>query len=246
MEGAKSSVGSCELPTGVLRDDQKISKSVVFREMAGPEEDVLAAQSMSASQKISQILVNCTTDFDGERESSVIRKLIDKLVITDRWYLLTQLRCHSLGPRYEFKAKCPSCEHVEKLTVDLRETKVADAPHASQLFRDLELPSGKKVRWKVADGQVEAMIEQMAKKNPDKAATVALASRVTEIDGQPSTFAQVLNLSMRDRQVLRQAIDKGEGDFEDSFDAQCGACGTEYKVELQLEAESFFYPSATS
>lgn len=244
MENAKSAFGSCELPTGVYKD--RLLKEVVYREMSGQEEDVLASRTLTASQKITQIIAGCIREFDGEADPYAVRQCVDKLVITDRWYLLTKIRSHSLGPQYEFKAKCPSCEHIEKLTANLNETKVTNPPKATELFQEIALPSGKKVRWRVADTTVETNIEKLSQKNPDKAATVALFSRVTEVDGQPATLHQILNLSMRDRQALRKAIDENEGNFEDEFDATCSACGHDYKVELQLEAESFFYPSATS
>jgi hypothetical protein len=239
MENAKSSVGSCELMSGVKAESGEVLKQIVFRELAGPEEDALASQTMSVSQKISTILSNCVVEFGTQKEPTEIRKLIDKMVVTDRWLYLVKLRSLSLGSAYSFETKCPECSSSDKVTVDLNETSVKNAPAVDNPFRETILPSGTKVRWRLADGSVESKIEKMAK--PDNAATIALFCRADQINDRPATLADVKQMSMKDRMAWRKAIDQEEGDFDDTFETDCPSCGHHYSGEMRLDV-GFFFP----
>lgn len=238
MEGAKAAIGSCELPTGFRMDDQVIT-GITFREMAGPEEDTLAS-NMPVSQKLSQIMASCTKSIGTVSDPNKIRKLIDEMVISDRWFYLVQLRIHSLGSEYRFITKCPSCSQDDKVTFDLREVKVKSPPKADSLYREITLPSGTSVRIKVADGMTDAKIEKLA--NESNAPTIGLYARITEINSKPVDLADVKQMTMRDRAHIRQIIEESEGQLDESFSAQCPKCGHEYEGELQLDGRTFFSP----
>lgn len=239
MEGAKAGIEILELPTGVLLDNKEIAKSIVFREMAGPEEDILASR-LSVSQKITHILSNCVLELGTIKDPILAKKYIQKLVVTDRWFYLVHLRALSLGPDYTFEVECPQCQRKDKLTVKLTDTSVKNPPKAELLVHESKLPSGKTVRWKVADGEVEAKIEKMAKDN--NAPTVALYARTMEISDEPASVASIVQLNLKDRSFFRKQIDEMEGEFDDNFKTTCPDCGHEYEGELKLDAQSFFFP----
>lgn len=236
MDNAKASIGTCELATGVLHEGQ-IIKQMTFRELAGPEEDILASD-LPAAQKMTEVMINCTKAMGDVTEMKLIRSLVPKLVITDRWLYLVRLRAHSLGSDYEFKSKCPACNVEDKMLFDLHQLKVVRAPSADAVFKEITLPSGRKVRWHVADGAVDLKIEKIA--NAKNAATAALFARITEIDDKPADIVDVLQMPLRDRSALRKAIDESEGDLDDEFEAVCRKCGHEYRGELQLDGRTFF------
>jgi hypothetical protein len=202
-----------------------------------PEEDILAS-NLPASRKLTQVMANCTLDFSGVTDRPTIEKLMDKMVITDRWFYLVQLRVLSLGPQYQFEAICPACGVADKLFYSLGQIQVKNAPKAKELFTETDLPSGRKVRWKVADGLTDEKITKLATER--NAATVGLFARTTEVDGKPASISDVLNMSLKDRTFLRQQIDAKEGEFDDEFDARCNKCSHEYRAQLQLDARSFF------
>jgi len=242
MDGAKSQFGEAELPTGVKLEDGEIAKKVLFREMAGQEEDILASPSLTMASKITSILANCTIELGTLKDPSQIRKAVEKLVMTDRWYYLVHLRIHSLGVLYKFEIECRECGKPDKQQIDLRELHVKNAPSPDKLIHETTLPSGNKVRWKVADGLVDHQIQKMAK--PANVASVALFARCLEYnDAPPAGLVQFVNMSMRDRTHLRRDIDKFEGDFDDKFKTKCPSCGNEYEGEMELDPQSFFYPS---
>jgi len=237
VENARAAVGSIELPTGVFMNDQ-VMKIIKFRELAGPEEDVLAS-NMGSSQKMSQVMANCTLELGTLTAPQDIRKAIEKLVVTDRWFYLVHLRVLSLGSAYHFETNCPHCNAKDKITYDLTTVKVDKAPVANALYSEVTLPrSGKKVRWKVADGETDAKIEKMA--TTGREASVALFARVTEVDSRPAVLSDVIDLPMADRSFLRKAMDEKEGEFDDKFKKNCPSCGQEYEGQLQLDGKTFF------
>jgi hypothetical protein len=237
MEGAKAAVGSVELPTGVKMGDV-VHRSVKFRELAGPEEDVLAS-GMSAGQKMAQVMANCTLELGTITSPAEIRKAMDKLVVTDRWFYLVHLRILSLGASYHFETTCPHCSALDKITYDLRTVQVQNPPNAGELFGEVTLPrTGSRVRWKVADGETEAKMEKMA--SGGREASVALFARVTEVNDRPASLSDIIQLPLADRSALRKAMDEKEGEFDDTFERSCGKCGQTYQGQLQLDGKTFF------
>lgn len=239
VEETKPVVGSLELPTGIKTETGEILKEIVFRELAGPEEDILVSQ-IPVSQKISLILSNCVKTFGGIDDAFKAKKYIDQIVETDRWMYLVRLRCLSLGPDYHFETTCPSCKAVDKKTADLSLLGVKAPPNVEQMYQETTLPSGAKVRWKIIDGTISAKIEKLA--TSSNAATVGLYARVTEFNDKPVALVDIKNLSLRDRNAFRKAIDEVEGELEDEIDCECPHCGHPYKVEMRLEPQSFFFP----
>lgn len=239
MEETKPAVGSLELPTGVKSESGEVLKILMFRELAGPEEDILASQ-IAASQKISLILSNCSTKFGTLEDPFQIKRYVDQLIETDRWFYLVRLRCLSLGSDYQFETQCPECKQSDKKAVDISKMGVKNPPVIDKIFQETKVPSGHLIRWKIIDGTISAKIEKMA--TPNNSATIGLFARVTEFDNKPVTLADIKNLSMRDRNMLRNQIDEVEGDFDDEIDCACPHCGHEYKLEMKLEPNSFFFP----
>ncbi len=236
IEGGRSALGECALPTG-FRIEGEIVQSISYREMAGPEEDILAS-NMPVATKFTQVMAQCTKAIGQITDPGKIRSLMDQMVVTDRWFYLVKLRCHSLGSDYPFSSKCPSCGHEDKKLFDLNEIKVKNPPKADALFREVKTPSGLLVRMKAADGLTDQRIEKLA--NDQNAPTVGLFARITEINGQPADLADVKQMSLKDRAMLRKEIEQHEGKLEDTFGAICPKCSHEYEGEIQLDGESFF------
>ena len=240
MEAAKSALATCELPTGVVVEGEVV-KEISFREMSGYEEDILASRKMKTSAKLSNLMSNCIIKFGDIEDRQTINKLVKKMLITDRWFFLTQLRVVSLGKSYKFPSVCPECSKEDKLVYDLDGLKIKNAPLASALYRELTLPSGKTARIKAGDGSVEEKIETMS--TDENAASIGILARIAELNDSPVGVDAVKSLSWADRQFLRKEIDKLEGELEDDYEAVCPGCGHEYKGTLPLSAENFFFPS---
>jgi hypothetical protein len=241
MDNARSSYGSCELKSGIYTEATGVIKNIEFRELSGMEEDVLASNKMSLSEKLTRVMSNCTIKIGTIEDRKTINEMIPKIMMADRWYYLVQLRILSVGAAYSFKAKCPSCEHVDAVDYDLNQMKVESSADISNPYREIKLPSGKVVRYRLADGTVDAKIESSS--NDQNSATAGLYARIDTIDGQPVGIDKVKALVLKDRAALRADIDKNEGSIDDVVKFVCPECGHKYEGNLPLEGRSFFYPA---
>ena len=235
MTDSRTTLGHCELPTGVEHEGH-VLQSLHFREMAGPEEDLFANRKMSVSRKFTQVMQNCITKIGTHQDRTIINKCVEKMVETDRIYLLLQLRILSVGNEISFSSQCPECGKVDNKVFDLANITIKDPPHASNLFMDVEI-AGQKFRLKAADGKAEALIEKA--QNEDKAISLAMFARIDSIDDRPASISDVIQLSLKNRKKLRDAIDKLEGRVDDKFDADCPHCGHHYVGEVPLAGPDF-------
>lgn len=232
----KSSIGHCELPTGVMLNGEVV-KDVYFREMAGPEEDIFANKKMSISRRLTSVMQNCITKIGVIEDRAEINKFVVNLVGTDRFYLLIQFRILSVDSAFEFKTACPECGVEDSVVFDLNDVGIINPPKASNLFVDVKLPSGNQVRIKVADSKVEEIIEKAS--NEKNAVSMALFSRVDSFNDRPASLSDIINLSMKDRKKLREAIDGIEGELDDKYKTTCPACGHEYEGHLPMGGADF-------
>lgn len=239
MEEAKAAVGEMTLATGWMIGGQHVNL-IKYRELAGPEEDILASK-MSVNSKMTGVMANCTLAIGSITEPHLIRKHIQSMLITDRWIYLVALRTLSLGHEYRFGVNCPNCQKGDQVIYDLRQIKIINPPKPDSLFKEVKLPTGKTCRIRAADGDVESTIEKLSK--DDNAPTVALFARVAEIGNQPADIATIKNLPLRDRQAIRKAIDELEGDIDDKVMLRCPHCQHEHEAQLELSGANFFSPS---
>lgn len=237
MESAKSNLGSVELPTGILFEEQ-VLKTITFRELAGPEEDILAS-NLNPLDKMSQILANCVVQIGNVSDKKKIRDIVDQLLVSDSMYYLVKLRIHSLGGLYHYTSKCPSCGADDKKTYDLEQINVKKAPAPDNLFKELTTPSGRKVRWRHMNGLIQKKANQMD--NGSNSATIGIYVRITEVDDKPASLSDVANMSLRDRNAIRKSFEENEAEFDAEVGIQCPKCGHDYKEDLDIEPQLFFY-----
>lgn len=240
IEGAKSAVNSCELPTGVVHKDEVLT-NIIFREMSGYEEDIMANKKMSVSKKLTNVISNCINKFGSVEDRATINQLTEKLLITDRLFMLLQLRMASVDEIVRFESACPSCGKMDKKVFNLNEIKISGVPKATDVYKVITLPkSGKKIRIKAADSKAEEAIERAT--NEKNAVSLALFTRIDLLDDKPPVLVDIMQLSTSDRSFLRKSIDDLEGKIDDEFKAICPDCGHEYTGSVPIAGVDFFFP----
>ena len=243
IEHAKSSVDSYTLPCGFVDAEGNLHKQVDVREMTGEEEEILAARNMATTKKINRILSRCTTQI-GDLRGPVIDQVIPDLTQGDRIYLLMAIRRASLGDEMPFITKCPSCDQESQLIVDLSE--LESRPPKDPMIRhyDVSLPSSKiPVRMKVLTGRGEDAISKAANRGKD-IITTAIFCRIETMDEKQVTMKDLLKLSIRDRNYLRDVWEDYEGGIDTDIEVECPACDFEYDTVLDIAQQGFFNPSA--
>jgi hypothetical protein len=240
----RSPVGSYTLPCGHLTADGELVKDVVLREFSGVEEDILAAERLESSKKMELILSNTLLQVGTTQDPNEIAKLIPQLPVGDRVFLLLSTRRTSLGDSFPYITKCPECKHKDLFIVDLDECRLIEMPDPVKRVYDVEIP-GHSVRWHVMTGIRESKIQAfpLAQRKND-AVSLSILARVELLDDKPVNLQQIKQLSMSQRNALRDSFSENEGGVDTGVSFDCASCGHEWEEDLDISQQGFFFPSA--
>jgi hypothetical protein len=241
---ASSPYLSAELPTGVLVDG-KLQKTALFREMTGYEEDLLGSKRFSDEKKrLSALLMRCIVQIgDVNQSDPKFQSLIASLPDVDLMFCVIKVREASLGSQMRFKAACPCERQVQHdLTVDLGDLKFVGCKDPERKNYSGVLPSGKTYTAKYPDAAGSAELQKAAGKDDYKSLSILL--RLVDLGGNTNlTLNDIQELSLRDRNALRVAMNAVEGEYEDTVEVNCQACSKDFKIEVSLADPAFFFPS---
>lgn len=246
METSKSVKGVFELPCGYLDPEtQELVTQVHIREISGHEEDMLAAQQIPSSQKITNLLVGCVTQIGSVTEKSRIGRIIPELLVGDRVFLIFAIRRVTLGNELPVREKCPDCKKQTLFMVDLEEdlsTKPMKDPRR-RIF-DVTLPSGKTARFRASTGADEAKLAKVVKRHKKESdgLSQSILMRLELLGDETPTLQMVKSLGMGDRHFLRAQFQEVEGGVDTTLELECPMCGCEWEKDLDLSAANFFFP----
>jgi hypothetical protein len=218
-----------ELPSGI---------EIELKEMTGAEEELLTNQRLiRTGDAINQVLRNCFVRIGDNAEPSV-NDVLD-LLSGDRLFALVRLRQISLGDEVELELSCPNsaCRMTNYVTTNLEDLEVT--PYTDQREFDFKLPGSKKtVRFGYLDGHKEKRLASLREPN----ITSVMLIRILDIDGKPPSKKILAEMSMRDRNALRQEMDRVDAGIDTSIEVACDGCGT--RIRTRLEAEpAFLFPA---
>ena len=219
---------SFELPSGT---------ELELREMTGAEEELLTNQRLIRSgEAINQVLRNCFVRL-GEKTDPDLAEVM-KLLSGDRLFALVRLRQISRGDEVELELSCPNsaCRMSNFVTINLEDLKVT--PYGEEREFAFKLPGSKKaVRFEYLDGHKEKRLASLREPN----ITSAMLIRILDIDGKAPSKKSLAEMSMRDRNALRQEMSRVDAGIDTSVETECDGCGT--KIRTRLEAEpAFLFP----
>ena len=219
---------SFELPSGT---------ELELREMTGAEEELLTNQRLIRSgEAINQVLRNCFVRL-GEKTDPDLSEVMN-LLSGDRLFALVRLRQISLGDEVELELSCPNsaCRMTNFVTVNLEDLKVT--PYGEEREFVFKLPGSKKTeRFGYLDGHKEKRLASLREPNISSAMLI----RILDIDGKAPSKKSLAEMSMRDRNALRQEMSRVDAGIDTSVETECDGCGT--KIRTRLEAEpAFLFP----
>jgi hypothetical protein len=256
-EDPKSTTGEFDLPGGVVWEHDgttTLLKHIAIRELSGNEEDILANRKLAVEDKVMQILSKCTINLSDTNENSFIidkpmqiGKAIQDMQITDLIYGILLIRIVSLGSTYKFKVKCTDndCGYESNYVSEIDDLEVKYPEEPEKLIWEIELPASKKmVKMKAMQAKDQKKAGIMLRQSKDLM-TTKLLTRVIEIDGHPPNVKDLKNLSLRDRNAIRNSFIKKEGGIETDIDVTCNSCGNTFAVRLEVLSADFFFPSET-
>lgn len=160
------------------------------------------------------------------------------LLSGDRLFALVRLRQISLGDEVELELSCPNsaCRMTNFVTINLEDLKVT--PYGEEREFAFKLPGSKKtVRFGYLDGHKEKRLASLREPNISSAMLI----RILDIDGKAPSKKSLAEMSMRDRNALRQEMSRVDAGIDTSVETECDGCGT--RIRTRLEAEpAFLFP----
>lgn len=239
LDTPKSTHGQYDLPCGFLDVDGTLHATVHLREMTGREEDLMASNKLSPQRKINALVTNCLVSIGTISDRNRFAEIVPQLPIGDRVFLLLALRRTSLGDEYPVEEECPNCKVKSHYLLNLGDLETKPMADPKKRVSEVTLPSGKKVRFRIGMGVDE---ERVAKVPDEEKPSTLLLCRTELLDGKVPTMMDIKALSWRDRQVLRAAFDDNDGGVDTSLDYTCPACSTDFKKDLDMGQQGFFFP----
>lgn len=248
METPHSSVGVFELPCGYLDPETKeLYREVKVREISGREEDMLASKKTPNARKLSTLLNACVERI-GPYEGAKLANVVQSLPIGDRVFLLFAIRRVTLGDELPIKETCPKCDTKSLFMVDLGvELEVKEMPDPMKRVYDVVLPrSNTQVRFRVSTGHDEALMAKLTASKRADSVSQAILMRLELLNDEPPTLKAIQELSLADRNFLREQFNTVEGGVDTAVDFECESCGHEWQKDLNIGAQGFFFPSGMS
>ena len=141
----------------------------------------------------------------------------------DRLFVLVRLRQISLGDEVELEMSCPNpaCRETNYVTINLEDLEVT--PYGEEREFAFTLPgSGKTVRFGYLDGHKEKRLAALKEPN----ITSAMLIRIIDIDGKAPSKKALAEMSMRDRNALRQEMARVDAGIDTAVEVDCEGCGT--------------------
>jgi hypothetical protein len=212
---------------------------IELKEMTGTEEEILTNQRLIRSgDAINQVLKNCILRIGENDEPGIVD--ITAMLSGDRLFTLARLRQISLGDEVELELTCPNqmCRAKNHAVIDLNDLTVT--PYGEEREFVFALPgSGQKVRFCYLDGTKEKRLSQMQ----EPTISAAMMMRILNIDDNPPSKKALAEMSMRDRNALRQDMVRVDAGIDTTVMLPCDACGAEIRTKLEAES-AFLFPQA--
>lgn len=232
------------LPIGYKAPDGKTHREVIVKEMCGYDEEWAfnAAKTQQPLVALIGLLERLIVSI-GEIKP-VTQEVIKSLLVGDLNYLVTVVRCVSLGKDLEFSIQCPNCKKQGKFVQDLEQLeRITLEDDADRLF-EVKLEKGvadikgdlqKDVTMKFLTVEDQVAISTYIN-NPAKAINIMLVKSIVKLGNIPSIKEDtVKGMVQKDRAKLLQAIDQKTPGVNLVVDATCEDCGSTYKVPLGIE-----------
>jgi len=209
-----------------------------LREMTGVEEELLTNERLLKSgDAVNMVLRNCLLRL-GEQTSLTMEHILG-LLSGDRLFLLVKLRQVSLGDEVTVALTCPNrvCRNSEQLVVNLEELPVIPYPAEREFLFPLPA-TGQVVKFGFLDGRKEKRLNAIR----DVDLSHAMLIRILTIDEQPPSKKTLAEMSISDRQALREAMVAVDCGIDTVLRTYCAYCGTEMRGRVEADP-SFLFPA---
>jgi len=244
-----------ELPIGYSDENGQLHREAWLRKMRGHEEALLSDPAIAPGRLVTELLGSCLMRLGDLEDPDA--EVVKQLYTADRNYLLLELRRITLGDRLMESYLCPGCgvdvTVIEDLAaIEVRSLDTGDALVDIEValedgYVDRQGTPHNELVMRLPRGSDEEFVSPLVEKDPLKAQDALMLRCLKRFGSLPQRELDAYgvkilrDLTLGDRQRLRQAFaEQAPGvNFERSI--SCGHCGT--KFEGVMDVSNFFVHS---
>ena len=237
-----------KLPSnGRLYDD--IPTELTIRAMTTAEEKLILGST--SEDAFDRILKNCVVN--------PANLDINKLVSSDKHFLMLKLRTHTYGSMYNVNCRCPECKNRIELDVNLDEFPIYELPEGFSEPIEFELPvNGDKLSCRLLRGSDLESIRKQAKKlsksmkvnAKELSFDMRMAKYITKINDEPiednlQALKYVQTMHGQDSAYFWFKLNEVEIGYDTTIEVECPECGNDFETMMPITSE-FFRPKFRS
>lgn len=243
------------LPIG-YQDEQsgRLYKQATLRKMTGKEEALLADPALRSNggALITALLANCITQIESltKVDSGMTRNLFSG----DRNFLLLELRRLTFGDNMEAHYRCPHCQKIVAVEENLSTIPVRSIANGMVPVMEVTLRDGYRDvedNWQyefvfgLPTGADEEAASSRRDNNPTRQRDALLARCLKQVGNLESKRVEAMgtrilaDLSMPDRNRIRNAIDANAPGPDLNRTINCPSCGGVFNAPLDMSR--FFF-----
>jgi len=223
-----------DLPGGYTSPTGEIAWTAEVRELNGRDEEQIA----KTSTLIKALNVVLTRGLVKVGDFPVDDMLLNNMLAGDRDYVLMRIYAATFGEDVTTTRFCPDCQHNTEVTLNLlKDVKVRELDDPSNRRFTVECSVGPVV-VDLPTGHTQKLLMASIDKSIAELSTMLLENTVVSINGnQILGRSSVLELSIRDRRLLNEAIsERSPGPQMQDASAACSECGAVVEVPLSVAA----------
>jgi hypothetical protein len=266
--------GIYELVGGYLDREGVLHREVHLRAMSGHEEDLLGNRSVDMIARLNGIMAQCVKRIGTITDRGEIIRAVNAMPSGSRIHLLILLRVTSHYKTekdiYEVEMRCPMCSHLDNYKVNLLELDRFESEDPCKPQHTVKLPySEEEVLWKLMGGEEDHVMSMLTDVSEHERLTFAIILRLVAWDGEPcelrpsnmldgsgkkvrldkkakALMLRTKNLSVGDREALRESFMDNEPGVDTDLEVECEKCHEDFFGRINVTQPSFFFPRATS
>lgn len=236
--------GTFELPIGYTDLKGDFHKTFTLKPMTGvTEEAMLNKKIRNNTSKVLTALIAGVVDGMGTVKKFKVEDA-KALYNPDRDYILIQNYINSIAEEAEWTEKCPRCEELNHLSVDMTKIPVTYLTEEDEKTFKVTLPNGikdsegvyhKELTLGIPDGFTqEGFIAQM-QENLSRAITFLMSSTTEEIEGMERWNEEHFRaLTMKDRKAIQDAFSQITAGPDLTVATECAHCSHEYNTTIPV------------
>jgi len=251
IDDAKKAVGTFEVPGGYLLKDEDGEvyrlNQLTMREISGHEEDIMADDDISFTERLYQVFGRCITKIADDDGHAIIdpEKLIsvpDGLLFSDIMVMFKSLYQITVGNQLFRKVLCDSgkCKNKQTEIINLEDIEVLPVKgDPAERVREYKTSRGTDVTWELLSGKIDRTYDAGNDESSKDMITMLMLRRVRTINGEPATKENLKDLPSRERIEIRNQFED-EGGIETRRHTRCRKCHKHISYDLRVVDFDFF------